>query len=316
MNVDISGTGASLGALPRPAKVSGVLVRLGMACICAFAAVGAGYELVRMLIERTEPPSDFAYFGGWQLDAMAAALGAAVLALLVVSSVTGVRTFHRLRGVTPNRRVVVWAALLPGLFLGGLAGLPMRSAISWSSDHTAAAKHAYAEFRQMDPRNPSTPPMLFPILGTAAPAAIASHLLHPADLGIGWYDGGRPNPSQSLAASWLGQTLAARSQLNQWHWTGRIWSPGDLASEVLDRFSTPEAAQHYLAVWGRDASSRVNVAGTTVFEHDSNVARVISHTATFRVGNDVYTLDMTGTSGAAEFNAVVAKAVRRATTGR
>ena len=208
------------------------------------------------------------------------------------------------------------AALLPGLFLGGgLAGSPMRSAISWASDHTDAANQARAEFQSMMPTNPEAPPILFPGVGAAAAPAIAARLLRGSDLGAGWYDGQRPNPSE-LSGGLPGRNLSVRSSLSQWHWTGKMWLPGDLAFESLRRFGTPAAAQSDLAVSTRGAAMHSRIAGVTVFEHVDATGSLKDRTATFAVGTDVFTLTIVGTHTEQAFNAGVASAVRRATTGR
>lgn len=302
------------GALPRTG-VDGALIRLGVCAIGVFAAVGGGYELVRLLIERTSEFSIFAMFGGWQLDVMAAGLGLLLLALLVVSAIALVHIYRGLRGRTPHRRAVVLAALLPGLFLGGLAVSPLRSAISWASDHTAAAQKANAEFQQMMPTNPKAPPILFPSGGAAAAPALAARLLHPSDLGAGWYDAVRPNPSE-LSGSVPGQTLSVRSNLTQWHWTGTIWSPGDIGVEGLRRFGTSEAAQRYLAVARRDATTQLRIGSALVSEHVLKSGSVEGREATFVVGADVFTLIIDGTSSQQDFETALSTAVRRATTGR
>jgi hypothetical protein len=314
-NVDISPAGVSEPALARRTDVTESLIRLGLCATGAFAAVGAGYELVRLLIERTSESSIFAMFGGWQLDVMAAGLGALVLGFLVVSAIAIVRIYRALRGKTPHRRAVVMAALLPGLFIGGgLAGSPLRSAISWASDHTATAQKARAEFQAILPTNPEAPPILFPGVGTPASPAIAARLLHGVDLGAGWYDGQRTNPSER-PGSLQGETLSARSSLTQWHWTGTMWSPGDIVSESLMRFSTFKAAQQYFAIATRDATTPSRIAGVPLFEHVVATGSVKSRAATFVVGTDVFSLISIGTESDQEFNVALPAAVRRATAG-
>ena len=302
-------------ALPRRTSLSSALVRLGVAAIGVFAAVGGGYELVRLLIERTDEFSFFAQFGGWQVDAMAAGLGLVLLALFVVSTLALVRLYRGLRSRTPNRRAVVMAALLPGLFLGGVAGSPMRSAISWASNRTAAAHKAYAEFREMLPTNPSAPPILLPAVGTAAAPALAARLLHPSDLGGGWYDGQRPNPSQS-SGGLQGQALSVRTELTQWHWTGTMWSPGDFALESLRRFATPAAAESYLATAVSDPTARVRIGRVLVYEHGARTGDVQQQIADFAVGTDVFTVSVIGPKSTTHFGATLAAAVQRATSGR
>ena len=312
--VGIAAPDASVGLPARPSAVSGSLTRLAIAALCAFVPLGGSYELVRMLVERTEPASLFAMFGGWQLNAMAAGLGVALLALLVVSLVVSVRMYRGLRGQTRHRRVVVMAALLPGIFLGTLLNGPMRSAIGWASDHTATAQRMNAAIRQMMPTNPASPPVMS-FGGTPASPVLAARLLQRADLGPGWYDTERPNPS-GISDSPAGPVTGAGTRLSQWHWDGRMWAAGELASEQMYVLTSAADVQRQLTFARRSATSTVRIGGAAVYEHDVNMASVQSRAASFALGNEVFTLNVTGTSGTAEFNAIVAKAVQRATTGR
>jgi hypothetical protein len=243
-----------------------------------------------------------------------------------VSAIALVRSYRGLRGQTPHRRAVVMATLLPGLFLGaGLSG-PMHSAVSWASDHTASAQKAKAEFAQLMPTNPKAPPILG-LGGAAAPAALADHLLRASDLGPGWYDGARPNPSE-LSGGLQGQSLSVRSNLSQWHWTGTMWAPGSLLLESLRRFATPSAAASYLATYGTQPqngppgpptyhvgpTTQVHVGNVLVYEHTTQTAVKQLRSATFGIETDVFTVDMDAT--ASDFAALITKAVQRATTGR
>lgn len=302
--MDISGTGAGTAALPRPVKVSGALIRLGIAALCAFAAVGGGYKLTRLLFERTEPSSLFAIFGGWQLDVMAVTLGAALVAFLVVSVIALVRAYRNLSGRSPHGRAVVMAAVLPGFFLGILFGSPMRSAISWASDHTAAAKHAEVEFRSLLPTNPKVPPVVPTGLGPA-PRAVAERLLSPADIGPDWYSGQSP-----IVA---GTARAAVTEIAQQHWTGTVWSQGNLLLENLRHLSSAEAAKRDLANHVPGTPIQVLVGTVRVEEQTSKITGIQRLDADFAVGADVFTLSVIGPSSEPYYKAVVTAAVRRAT---
>jgi hypothetical protein len=320
--VDISPAGVSVPAGAHRTGVDAALIRLALAAIGVFSAVGGGYELVRLMTDRNSPSSLFAIFGGWQVDAMAAVLGLLLLALLVICAIVLLRRYRGLQGRTPHRRAVVLAALLPGLFIGTLFSSPMRSAVSWASDHTASAHQAMAEFRQFEPTNPKAPPTLG-LAGAAAPAALADHLLHASDLGTGWYDGVHPNPSE-LSGGLQGQTLSVRSNLSQWHWTGTMWAPGSLLLESLRRFATPAAADSYLSPYREQPknipgpsfgpTTQLRVGNVLVYEHTTQTAVKQLRSATFAVGTDVFTVDMDAT--ASDYAALIPKAVRRATTGR
>ncbi len=324
MHVDISGAGANRSALPGPVKVNGPLMRLGIAALCAFTALGGGCALALGMSSRNDyaSPSFFAPFGGWQVDAVVAAFAAGLLAVFLVAAVTVRRTYRVLRARTAHAREVVFVALLPGLFFGGLLWAPMGSAVSWASRQTAAGRAAEAEFRQMLTTDRAHPPTLS--WGrTAAEPSLAARMLHPADLGGGWYDGERPNPSEASGGV-QGELLSVRSNIGRWHWTGEMWSPDNLVTESLRRFATPAAAQAYLAKFGQQPKgvpgprlgpvTLVRV-GTVLVSEDQEVTSIHRRGAAFVAGADEFFV-ISSNVPAADFAALVKAAVDRATTGR
>lgn len=312
MSVDISGA----GAFPRPVKVSGALVRLGVAGLCVFGALGGAFAFAGVLIDRLEPFGSYAPYGGWQVDATAAAFGAMLLTLLLFSDRALRRRYRDLRPQTRHGRAVIMAVVLPGLYLGGFAGYPVHSAISWASKQTSDAHRAIADYRK-------APPILPLGIGDPASPALAARVLQPSDLGAGWYDGERPNPSV-VSGGLQGQPLSVRSTLSQWHWTGAMWSPGNLLLESLRRFATPATAQAYLAKFGEQPKgvpgprlgpvTHVRVGTVLVYE-DQEVGSIRLRGAAFVVGADEFSVTSSNVP-AADFATLVKAAVDKATTGR
>jgi hypothetical protein len=271
------------------------------------------------MVERTLPSSTYAIFGGWQLNAMAIGFAAALLVPLVKTVIALVRGYRNLRGRTPHRRAVVLAAFVPGLFLGGLAGNPMSAAISWASNQTADAGHARLTARQLLAEYGKTPPV-HTTGKPAAPAALAALLLRTSDLGRGWYSQQQPNPAEtpiSRLARRSGATAAVRATLNQAHWTGNAWLPQHLVVEGLLRFPSPDAAGRYRnSVLAKHATTITTVGGLPVYETGLG-EKSAWRSASFIAGADLFTLtvnvDASGTPAVAAFDALVAKAVARAT---
>jgi hypothetical protein len=272
-----------------------------------------------MFAERTLPDSSFAPFGGWQIYAMAAGFGF-VLVTLLVGSAGAVRRRYRALGVrTPHRRTVLIAAFLPGAFLGALLGDPMASAVSWASNHTAAAHHARSERSRLLAEGRKGPPA--PATGGAAAAqAIAALLLQPSDLGDGWYEGQQPMASEApvrATEGMYGATLAIQTRLQQAQWTGAAWLPRHVIGEELLRFRSVDDGGRYLRTIADRSSSLVD--GVSVYERGLSTSAP-SRSAEFLVGADLFsiTIDVTtaGTPTPSDFAALVDKAVQRATDGR
>ncbi len=311
--------------LPRPVGAGKAVARLGAVAFGCFAVLGCALALAGMLTERTLPSSTFAPFGGWQLNALAISLAIVLFALLIASVVALRRRYRRLRGRTPHRRAVVVAAFLPGAFLGGLAGNPMASVVSWVSLHTADASHARIEERQLLTEYGTAPPVH--ATGNAAPSgAIADRILQTSDLGPGWYSQQRPNPAEattSTAAKRLGATEAVRMQLNQAHWTGAAWLPQHLLLENVLRFRSAQGARRYLADLVSEkitAPVAVTAGTTTAIVYEGDLRDAAWRSANFVVGADLFSLrisvDASGTPTATAFSALVTRTLHRATSGR
>jgi hypothetical protein len=310
-------TEAAPGAGPTYDDTRRDLVSVAVASLALLAAVAAAARFVGLLIERSDELSAFAYFNGWQLRAVEAALGVVVLGVGSGAATVLARRCRGLRGRTQHGRAVVAAALLPGLFLGSAAMKPMRAALSWASDHTAPAAAARAQFAQWRASYWKAPPVArSPFPAATGPSARA--LLRVTDLGEGWYAVMRPDPTGGVVSAQLtraGATGVAHAILSQQHWSGHGWSLDHFLSETAYAFRSAAAARRYVATEpGRRPARRV--AGAPVWERlaTSNVGT--QRTAAFVVGRTAFRLLIDVRNGAptdAEFDALVAKAISRAT---
>jgi len=280
------------------------LLRLAVCAVGVLASVVAMAAYVPFVLEQRSEWDTSVPYHGWQVTAVDVALAVILLALLVVSARTLVRSYRRLRGRTPHRRLMVLLAILPGLFGGAALMLPADPIASWASNHTAEAAHWRIVARQAAINYRKSPPS-FATGHQPAPPAVASHLLSVALLGKGWYAAQTPSPALSPVTSFSphGAILRARALLTQQHWTGAIWSDDALVSESLVELSTTSEAAADLASWMHPADpcgctapcgcgtttpapkwSSIEVDGVTV--RTGFNARDIA----FRIGNDVYTM--------------------------
>lgn len=302
------------------------LVRLGLAVVVLMGSVTAGAAVVSLHLERRSDFSLLAPFPGWQVNAAetawaALALVAAALALLEVR-----RTWRALEEVTPHRRAVVMAVVLPGLVLGGSVRGPIASTVTWASDHTSAAATAKAQWRAEmgDVDHPPLPPAYGPGPASAGTAAV---LLHAADLGAGWYDGQRPNPgagSLSAAGRAAGALDAGLSHLVRRHWDGHAWAFDGMVIERVRLWGTASGAQAALQAWrpfgGNEAAARAgrDVGGTPVLTGTGVADGGFS--AAFVVGRNLFQLEVRPPEGSrlgpAEAWRVLSMAVARARRGR
>lgn len=307
------------------------LVRVAVGATALLAATATAMGFVGLLVESANEFSSVARFGGWQLYAAEAAIGFVIIVLGSVSAVWLLRCYRALRGRTPHRRVMLLVAILPGLFLGGAAVTPMRAALHWSSYRTAAAAAARQQMSEWQANYRKAPPVA---RAYSAPATgpSATALLTAADLGRSWYPAVTPTPGRRVVSAQMsrwGITEAARVTLTKQHWVGQMWHLDHMLNETSYVFSTPSAASRYVtgdrqradaacqcnAVSGPDTVQRV--AGTTVWEHTTSGTLGTQRVATFVVGStavtmliDVHDADPSD----AEFEALVAKALARATT--
>ncbi len=306
-----------------PTEPANPLIRLAVASLVLFVALGAVLALTGILVERTLPSSTFATFGGWQLNALATAFTVALSAWLLVAAAALRRRYRGLSGLTPHRRVVVLAAFVPGAFLGSFAGDPMSAAVVWASNHTAAATHARVQARQLLAVDGQAPPIQ--ATGKApASAALVARLVQRSDLGTGWFSQLNPNPAEATVISMAGQlgaSEAVRTTLNQARWSGNAWLPQHVVSEGLLRFAAARAARYLPAHLPHAGDPSMLVRDGTVSVYEWGLGDTSSwRSANFLVGADLFTLSINvmsdGTPNPEAFNALVDTAVRRATTGR
>lgn len=256
-DVEIGAATGAANAWSRQPGSRRELCWLALTAAVLFADLAATVGYVGLLLERRDEFSLFAQFSGWQLYSVEVALAVLIVTIGGVAGRTLFRRYRELRGRTPHRRAVVLAALLPGLLAGVLAAAPMRAALSWASDHTAAAASArhkleawLADYRKAPPM----PPSFF----AAAPAALAARVLRPGDLGAGWYDGTKPNPTLAPVRSDFsanGELAAARAVVTQQHWTGQSWSLDHFVLESEVKFVSTAAATAYLKAWWHSTAS-------------------------------------------------------------
>lgn len=286
--MDASETGA-VDVWPQIGDVRRELPRLGLLAAAMFAAVAAAVGYVGLILERRNGFSSFAQFSGWQLHVVEAVLALVVLGVGVSAAWMSVPRYRRLRDRTPHRRAVVLAALLPGLLAGGLAVAPMRAAFSWASDHTAAAASARHKVEAWLRNYHKAPPVL-PSFSASAPTALAARVLRPSDLGAGWYDGTKPNPTVARVrndASATGEVAAARAIVTQQHWTGQVWSLDHLILESEMQFVSTSAATDYLRTWWHPAAS---TSACCSVSYDAKTSRHLQHEL-------VWQRDVTSTRG-------------------
>ena len=277
-----------------PTEPANPLIRLAVASLVLFVALGAVLALTGILVERTLPSSTFATFGGWQLNALATAFTVALSAWLLVAAAALRRRYRGLSGLTPHRRVVVLAAFVPGAFLGSFAGDPMSAAVVWASNHTAAATHARVQARQLLAVDGQAPPIQ--ATGKApASAALVARLVQRSDLGTGWFSQLNPNPAEATVISMAGQlgaSEAVRTTLNQARWSGNAWLPQHVVSEGLLRFAAARAARYYLLTFLTPEPVML-VRDGTVSVYEWGLGDTSSwRSANFLVGADLFTLSI------------------------
>lgn len=294
-----SADGAVAGAV-NPAH-RGELLRLAAAALASVAAIAATVKYGDILAEANSGDSFDVPFQGWQLWLAESAFGLGGLAAIVVAGRWLRGTYRRLHQRSPYGRAIVLAALLPGWFLGGVLALPSLGVLTWASNHTARAdavlEHLMAE-RRAWLESPTVTLRTKP-----APVVLAGTLLRPADLGAGWYDSSRPNPSLTPVRRGPGDEPVdgARSMLTQAHRSGPGWDIGLMVAEQETHFDTGEhAAQylHHLVMHSRECSCgdelgpvmRSRPHGVTVWRVTSVHPRAHHLWAAFAVGDRVYTV--------------------------
>jgi hypothetical protein len=111
----------------------------------------------------------------------------------------------------------------------------------------------------------------------AAPTSLADHMLHPADLGAGWYQGTTPAVITVKANLPTGASEQAQTLLSAMHRTGRQWEMDGGVSERAFSFRQPAAARRYVTSWLRTQTGPQAVGfvvGSTAYilNYDVNVA--------------------------------------------
>jgi hypothetical protein len=290
----------------------------------------ATVAFVLVLVLRASYFSAVAPFGGWQVDVMAGAIAATVVAVGIASVRMWRRAERDPRVRSPYRLVVVLAVLWPGLGLGALASSPIGSAVSWASNHTAAAAAAQAEERTWLAQLAGDPPFQVHSNADSPPAAVADRLLHTTDLGAGWYDVTTPNPIARVnaALSRQGVTQSAESGLTRQHRSQSRWVLDELVVEDIDTFDSPAQAQQYARVAGQNAVGPCGCASSAIAAQREDIGgvavwmRAISSLPSttlgaFAVGRDAFVvkfvLETDDRVRSDEFSSVMSAAIHRAT---
>lgn len=251
------------------------LVRLSAASCVALAAAFAAAAYVSLLVHRSAPlVPRFAPFSGWQLTVVEVLLGAVDAALLAGAGFLVWKGYRALDGETPGRRVAVMVVLLPSLLLGTVAAKPMRAAMDWASNHTAAHSAAIGQFNILA-ANAQDVPQVAQVEGSPAPAAVAARMLQPFVLGSDWYAGQQPLVAQmpvTGAATAAGVTQGSTSIVQQAVQTNGLWQTTRELFETDTTFVSAAAARHYLRTDYRSATA----CGCTHGKSDRAARRVIA----------------------------------------
>jgi hypothetical protein len=276
------------------------VIRLVAAAVLVASVIGIA--VVAVFIFGVHHP----LFDEWQVGVVALLI-AAPLVGLVLGACYVLRRRHSARGRTRYFRLLV-LAVLPGVVVGGWISTVVSSTMADAWLHFSAEGNSHA-------------PAVSSLKNAApAPASPAARMLTPTDLGAGWYNVAKPNPSLMTLSSQEtseGQTLRVKDFIYREHWTGRLWMNDDIGIEVQDQFDSATKARNYPAIWKAqypDAPLSQQTIGQTVVVQGqvSSIARI----ASFAVGDSffqVQEIDATAAPTAAQFEAVVSAAVARAT---
>jgi hypothetical protein len=247
-------------------------------------------------------------FDEWQVGVVALLI-AAPLVGLVFGAWYVLRRRHIARGRASYFRLLV-LALLPGLVVGG-----------WITTFVAGTMaDAWLHFSAEG--NPHAPAVTSLKNAAPAPTSFASLMLTPTDLGAGWYNKAKPNPSlMTLTTQHMseGQLVGVKNFIDREHWTGHVWQDDGLTIEVLRHFDSAAHAQGYPAVWqaenpgGTFSPQRI---GRTVVTEGANAPSPDWRVAIFTVGDDYFEVEEDNVGSlptVAQFQTVVAAAVAKAT---
>jgi hypothetical protein len=286
--------------IPRRSTFVDGFVRLAAATVLLGSVIGVGYVAVFAWVDQS-------LFGEWQVILIALLL-AGMLVGLALGSWFLLRSRHLARGRTSYLRLAV-LALVPGLVLGlWISAFIIGSLVlSW--------------IRHSSFGNPNGPGVLT-LTSAPAPPSLASRMLTPTDVGAGWYNKAKPNPSQmsiTAAETNEGQLVRVKDFIDREHWTGVVWQDDGTAIEVLLHFDSAAQAHTYPAVWNAQnpgatlsperIGQTVVMGGATVTDPDWRFAAFVIGDNYFEVRED--NLDSRPT--AAQFQTVVAAAVAKAT---
>jgi hypothetical protein len=246
------------------------------------------------------------FFDEWQAGVVALLI-AAPLVGLVLGAWYVLRRRHIARGRTSYVRLLI-LAVLPGLVVGG-----------WITTFVAGTM-ADAWLHFSPEGNPHAPAVSSLRNAVPAPASLATRMLTPADLGVGWYVEAKPNPSlmpMTSQQAGQGQLVRVKDFIDSDHWTGSVWRKDGTTIEVLLHFDSAAHANTYTASWmtqnpGVELSPQT--IGQTVVQKGAIAGD--GRFASFTVGDNYFevqedNIDSMPTDG--QFQTVVAAAVAKAT---
>src|SRR5450631_1213317 len=159
-------------SVARPRSFADTVIRFLATTVLVGCVVGLAYLAYFVLADRV-------LFGEWQVTVVAVVLGVAMAGLGLGSWFVLRTRFSRARA---SHRLVAILASVPGLLLGAVVATFVLGALS----------HSW--IRHSTFGNPRAPGVAS-LSSAPAPPALASRLLAPTDLGVGWYSTYTPNPS-------------------------------------------------------------------------------------------------------------------------
>lgn len=250
--------------------------------------------------------ADHVLFGEWQVTVVAVELGVAMAGLGLASWFVLRTRFSR--GRTSHRLVAILACV-PGLLLGAVVA----TFVLGTLNHSWIRHSSFG-----DPHGPG----VTTLTSAPAPAPLASRMLTPTELGAGWYNKAKPNPSlMTLTTQHVseGQLVGVKDFLDREHWTGHIWEEDGITIEVLRHFDSAAHAHAYPAIWQAEnpgGTFSPQTVGSTVVMEGMNASSPDWRVAIFTVGDNYFEVeedDVGSLPTVAQFQTVVAAAVAKAT---
>ncbi|HEY3924568.1 MAG TPA: hypothetical protein VGL75_08395 [Acidothermaceae bacterium] len=283
-------------ARPRP-FIDGLL-RVVAATGLMASVIGFGYLAVVASVGHV-------LFDEWQVIFAAVSL-AAILVGLAIGSWFLLRSRRSGRGWASYLRLGA-LALVPGLLLGLFI-----SAFIIGSLGSSWIRHSSFG----DPNGPG----VTTLKSAPAPTSFASLMLTPTDLGAGWYNKTKPNPSLMSSTTQAisdGQLVGVKNFIDSEHWTGHVWQDDGLTIEVLRHFDSAAHANTYTASWktqnGVTLSPRT--IGQTVVQQ--GVMAGNWRVASFTVGDNYFEVEednLYSLPTIAQFQTVLTAALAKATS--